>query len=81
MSQRRASLGLHTELEQDKALDLAGSAYRDAEDAHRQGDEKAFEFKVGYLNAIMDLAHAEGVHRIETIMLGLITNLRERRPT
>jgi hypothetical protein len=68
-------------LEQDKAIDLAGSAYRDAEDAHRQGDEKAFEFKVGYLNAIMDLAHSEGVHRLKNIVLGLITRLRELRPS
>lgn len=81
MSQNRITLGLHTELERDKAIDLAGIAYRDAEDAHRQGDEKAFEFKVGYLNAIMDLAHAEGVHRIENIILGLITRLRELRPS
>lgn len=78
---RRNHLGLHTAREQEDALDLAAKAYMQAIDANHKGDRGAFEFAVGYLNAIVDLAHSEGVHDLESEVGRMVRRLVALRST
>lgn len=61
-------LGLHTQEEVGKALDMAGAAYNRALDAYYQGkDAVAIAFEIGYIKAISDLAEAEGARGLMSI--------------
>ncbi len=70
-------LGMHTKAEQDQALEMAAKVHREAKRKILDHDDKeALLFAHGYLQAVMELAAAEGAPRLASAVDQLIKDLQ-----
>lgn len=69
-------LGLHSEAEQRRALELAENHFRKAIDALRKGNKPIYHENLGFLRAIRRLAELEGAGMLEKRVAKMIRELR-----